>query len=142
MSSRTTLIWPLLICILASGLGMSSCSVGVDTQTRQILERAITEIGNQPQRWETTLKSSIDELGRVGTQTAKDVLAEVSSVYNNALGQTLSATFCGFDFFGLRIQQKLQAILHKINPNAPAPTITPVVCTTNPQTQLSPAKQT
>ena len=119
---------------------MSSCLVGVDTQTRQILQRAIDEIGNQPARWESTLKNSIDELGRVGTQTAKNVLREVSSVYNNALGQTLSATFCGVDFFGRRIQQKLQAILHTINSDSPAPTFVPVVCTINPNTQIEPGK--
>lgn len=140
ISSRTLLTWPLFICVLVSGLGMSSCLFGADDQTRQILQRAIDEIGNQPAKWESTLKNSIDELGRVSTQTAKDVLREVSSVYNNALGQTLSATYCGADFFARRIQQKLQAILHTINSDSPAPTFVPVVCTINPNTQIDPGK--
>ena len=138
-SSRALLAWPLLLCVLASSLGMSSCLVGVDTQTRQILQGAIDELGKQPDRWQSTLTNSIDELGRVGTQTAKDVLAEVTSVYNNALGQTLNATLCGADFFGLRVQQKLQAILHKIDSNAPAPIISPVVCMINAN-QIEPGK--
>lgn len=112
--------------------GCVSAEVGLDSATRQVLQNAIDQLGNQPGAWQNTMQNTIDELGRVGTQSAKDALADVQATYNGALGQTEGAVFCGADFVGRRLQQRMRDILHKFDRNAPAPTIVPVICSTNP----------
>jgi hypothetical protein len=103
-----------------------------DDQTLQTLQNAIDMLDRQPGQWENTMKNTIDELGRIGTASSKEVLADVQSTYNSALGQTESTAFCGSDFIGHRLQQRLQAILHKYDETAPEPTIVPIICSTNP----------
>ena len=127
------------IALAMIGLMITGCipqKVGVDDLTLQTVQNAIDELGRQPAQWQTTLENTITKLGQVGTQTAKEVLADVRSVYNGALGQTESTLFCSADFVGHRIQQRLQAIRHKINPQAPDVMIVPVVCSTNPDDHI------
>lgn len=127
----------LIVLVLFTLAGLSGC-IGLDDPTREIVQRVINELNRQPHAWQNTLTNAIDELGRVTTKTAHTVLADLQSVYNGAIGQTESAALCGADFVGHRISQKVQAILHSIDPSKAAPTIVPVVCTTNPGTHIEP----
>ncbi len=133
--------WLALAFILISTAGIeSSCkasvTAGLDAPTRQVLQNGIDQLGNQPGAWQTTMQNTIEKLGKIGTETAKQVLAEVQATFNGALGQMESATKCSLDFVGHRLQQRMQAILHKFDANAPAPAIVPVICTTDPATHL------
>ncbi|MGB8215997.1 MAG: hypothetical protein WCE94_01740 [Candidatus Methanoperedens sp.] len=127
----------LLIGLITIFSGCINPQAGIDAQTRQTLQNAINTLGSQPGQWQNTMTVTIDELGRVGTTSAKEVLADVQSTYNGALGQTESASFCGADFIGHRLQQRLQAILHKYDNTTPEPKIVPVICTTNPADHIS-----
>jgi hypothetical protein len=120
-----------LLCVGLT-LYVAACSFGVDKATLDVLREAIDELESQPDRWEGTLENVIDKLGDKTTQTAREVLAEVDSLYNNALGQTESVAFCGLDFVGDRVRQRLQSILHRFDRNSPPATIVPVVCLTEP----------
>jgi hypothetical protein len=126
--------------LIASLLLVTACPlpIGPDQQTEQLLQNAIDTLNNQPSLWQTTMQSTIDELGKVGTQTAKDVLVSVQSTYNGALGQTESATFCGVDFLAQRLAQRLQSTLHRFFSDQPDALIIPVVCTTNPADRVTP----
>jgi hypothetical protein len=133
--------WILLLIVLI--IIYSGCIIpdggvkgGLDDETQHVLQNGINELGSQPSRWQTTMENTIRELGRVGTTSAKEVLADVQSTYNGALGQTESTAFCGADFIGRRLQQRMQAILHKFDKNAPEPTIVPVICSTNPAVSI------
>ncbi len=140
INKRFRLSLLLVLAILVVTSAGCSPTVGLDTKTRDVIQHAIDELNNQPGAWQGTMTNTIDELGRVGTDTAHKVLADVQSVYNSALGQTQSAAFCGADFIGRRLKQKLQAILHTIDPKANAPVILPVVCSTNPGDHIEPGK--
>jgi len=80
--------------------------------------------------------TTITQLGQVATQSAKGILADIQSVYNNALGQTGSEAFCTADFIGRRLQQRLQAVAHKFDQSKPDAAIVPVVCITDPNVQI------
>jgi hypothetical protein len=126
----------LVIGLITIFSGCINPQAGIDAQTRQTLQNAIDTLGNQPGQWQNTMTVTIDELGHVGTASAKEVLADVQSTYNSALGQTQGTAFCGADFIGHRLQQRLQAILHKYDKTAPEPTIAPVVCSINPSDHI------
>jgi hypothetical protein len=109
---------------------------GLDPETLKVLADGIKELGNQPGRWQEAMSTVIEDLGRVGTQSAKKVLSEVEAVYKSMLAQSMgmlgTAAKCQTDFFGIRAQQKLQAILHKLVPQAEEPTIVPFICNFDP----------
>lgn len=135
---RTVLSILLVLMFLSVTSAQCGVQAGVDTQTRDVIQHAIDALNSQPGAWQGTFTNTIDELGRVGTETARNVLAQVQSVYYGALGQSESAAFCGADFVGRRLKQKLQGILHSIDNTAPAPTILPVICSTNPGDHIEP----
>jgi len=107
--------------------------IGLKNQTRKTLENAIDELGRQPGRWEETLSNTINELGEISIQTAREVLDDVQALYTRSLGQTAGTTFCGEEYFATRIQQRLQEILHRFFDDTPEPHILPVVCLTEPE---------
>lgn len=145
------------VCVALSLFGATSCgylfppkiTAGLDSETRGVLENGINELGNQPGRWQETMNSVIDELGKVGTESAKKVLAEVQAVYSSMLAQSMgmlgTAAKCQTDFFGIRAEQKLRAIIHKFDPQTPGPTIVPFICNFDPNevhASKDPAKKT
>ena len=77
----------MLAILILTGAGCDG-NVGIDSKTRDLIQHAIDLIEKQPSAWQNTMLNTIDELGRVGTDTAHKVLADVQSVYNDALGQT------------------------------------------------------
>lgn len=110
-----------------------TAGLGLDAPTRQVLEDGYAEIGRQPEKWQATMESIIEKLGQVGTDSAKQVLDKVHSVYSDALGNTGGEVSCRSDFYADRVKERLQEILHEFLPVAyAAPVIVPVVCHTEP----------
>ncbi len=127
-----------LVMILIILLGSTGCEigtnvdVGVDAQTRQVLEDAIDELGNWPGQWETTLNSVVDQLGKIGSELAKDIRGEVQTLISASTQILQEAVFCQIDFIGIRAKQHMQYILHKFFPDSDPAVFTPVICTANP----------
>jgi hypothetical protein len=79
------------------------------------------------------MENTIRQLETSGEQLAETVLAEVRYTYNSMLGQTTGEFSCRSDFIARRLQQRIQAIGHEIDPDRfPEPEIVPVICSTNP----------
>ena len=126
-------IMVVILLLGSTGCGVdANVNVGVDAQTRQVLEDAINELGNWPGQWETTLNSAVDKLGEVGSELAKDIRAEVQTLISASIQITQEAVFCQIDFIGIRAQQHMKYILHKFFPDSDPAVFTPVICTANP----------
>lgn len=105
-----------------------------------IVQSAIDALDRQPGAWQTTLQGTIDELGKVGSATATQVLNQVKYVYTGAVGSTGAEARCSADFVGTRVKQQLQGIRHSLDAKSPAPVYVPVVCTTNPPDKVDAGK--
>jgi hypothetical protein len=124
-------IWPIVILVFV--IMFSGCiQAGLDAQTQQTLQNAIDMLNNQPQAWQSTMQNTINTLSTDTSQTTKLVLADVQSTYTDALGTSGAEADCQEQYFGHRLANKLQEILHQYNNSVPGPTIVPVICITNP----------
>jgi hypothetical protein len=109
----------------------------LDGPTRDILQQGLNELQRQPNRWRETMVSIIKQLEQSGTTVSKQVAQEVQSTYNSILGQTGSEFSCRADFVAKRLEQRLQSIAHKYDPEGfPAPDLFPVICSTNPSVSI------
>lgn len=116
-----------------------NAQVGVEQNTLDTVQNAIDAMNAAPGNWGSTMSDLIDQLSGSGSK----FLNEVTSAYNQALGQTQVTAFCSVDFIGHRLVEQLQAItyeikteLHNLNSAYPAPSnppaLLPVVCSTDP----------
>jgi hypothetical protein len=110
----------LLICVI--------CLSGCFEQPLQVLQNAVNELATQPGKWNTVVQNAINSLGNMTDKVAKDILSEVQTVYNNALGSTGAEFDCQADFIGIRVRQNLEEILAKFKNEPYTPVIIPVVC--------------
>lgn len=107
---------------------------GQTSQAESLVEQAIQAIGAQPGQWQQVLQNTVGQLKSLDA----DLEQRVNGVLNNAIGQAQSATLCVSGYFGSRVREDLQQVVHDIDPKKPAPTLTPVVCETNPPTSIVP----
>jgi hypothetical protein len=105
---------------------------GQASQAESLIEQAIHDIDTQPGQWQQVLQNTLGQLKSVDAV----IEGQVSDLVNSAVGQAQSATLCVSDYFGSRVTQGLQQIVHDIDAKKPAPTPTPVVCDTNPSTAV------
>ena len=117
----------LMLLTLALVTSASGCP-DVD-KSAAIIQGGVDAIDRQPGAWDATMKSILAQL----KDDQSGWLDQVQELYSSAIGQAQAGTMCTADFFGRRVEQRLQAILHKINPDKyKTPVILPVVGNTNP----------
>ncbi len=128
--------WSVAIILILLVTIFSGCDTGIDQKTLDTMNNAINSLNNQPAEWKDTMQSTINTLSTDTQSTAKIVLADVQSTYTDALGASGAETDCQQEYFGHRLHDEMQRILHQYNPSTPLPTIVPVVCITNPNTHI------
>ena len=123
------------VCVLA-GVVMTGATGCNGDKSIAIIDKAINELNRQPAAWETTMRNTVDALGKERAAA----LDQVSNLLSTALGQSSNLGFCGADFVGRRVSQRMQDILHGLDKTRPAPTIVPVVCNTSPADRVDAGK--
>lgn len=102
----------------------------------EVLEQGIAAVQAAPGNWQATVSTLVSQLGKEGSALAD----KVQAVFTHALGQATGASMCGMDFFGHRVADALQTLLHQVNELKPAPALRPVVCLTDPAVAVEAGK--
>ena len=123
-----------IIGLLAAALLASTVLAGCPAidKTEAIIQQAIDSIDAAPGQFQGTLLTAINQL----QQNNSNLLNQVQSLYNDAVGQAQAATMCTVDYFGVQVKDGLATLLHQIDSKKPAPTLHPTVCETNPSTSV------
>ncbi|NET66386.1 MAG: hypothetical protein F6K63_19140 [Moorea sp. SIO1G6] len=136
IKSKVVAITCIFLGLLVSG---NSCTkFGLDDPTLDILDKAIEELRQQPERWEKTMINATQQLEKSGSKLSEQVAKDVRDTYNSILGQTGNEFSCRSDFVAERLQQRLQSIGYRLDSNRFAqPVVSPVICSTNPGNSIT-----
>ena len=124
-----------MLAVAPAACGSNDPTGNQTSEAEGIVEQAIGAIQNQPGQWQQVLENTIGQLKTVDA----DIEQRVNSIVTNAVGQSQSAGLCVSDFFGNRVKEDLQQVVHDIDPKKPAPTYAPVICETDPSTSITPS---
>jgi hypothetical protein len=119
----------ILIAILATSCSPSA-TVGLDPATRQLIEDAIKELGQQPDRWDQVLTGLIDKASGDMKEVLSALKEEMTDFTREIVEDGGIELRCDVDFVGQKVRNALQQILNNDGPNY---SLSPWICHLRPE---------